>query len=63
MAVFSCGDIMGSMLNYVKTYGKHGNQYTYNNAILVSTFAGESCGNAAWQNMKTTLAGQGFPVR
>jgi hypothetical protein len=63
MAVFTCGDIMGSMLNYVKTYGKHGSQFTYKSAILVSTFAGESCGDGAWQNFKTTLAAQGYPVR
>lgn len=62
MTVFSCGDISNSIYNYVLTYASHPNQYLYKGKVFVSTFAGESCGDAAWTNLRTMLSAQGVSV-
>lgn len=62
MTVFGCSDISNSIYNYVLTYASHPNQYFYKGKVFVSTFAGESCGDAAWTNLRTMLSAQGVSV-
>ncbi|KAL7410783.1 glycosyl hydrolase family 71-domain-containing protein [Mrakia frigida] len=62
MSVWGCGTISGSMVDYIVQFAAHPNQYLYNGKVFVSTFAGETCGDAAWVNLRTLLTAKGVSM-
>jgi len=56
------------IVSKIATYAHNSSQFTYNNKVFVSTFAGEyvtlgaANANAGWQNVKNSLSGQGISI-
>ncbi|KAH9833684.1 glycoside hydrolase family 71 protein [Rhodofomes roseus] len=50
------------MVSIVQTYATSSAMYTWNNAVLVSTYSGESYGDSFWSAFKSTLAADGITV-
>jgi glucan endo-1,3-alpha-glucosidase len=50
------------MVDYIVQFAAHPNQYLYNGKVFVSTFAGETCGDAAWVNLRTLLTAKGVSM-
>ena len=46
----------------VAKHASSASTYRWNNQVLVSTFAGESYGNAFWASVKTNLAAKGITI-
>ncbi|CDZ96275.1 Glycoside hydrolase, family 71 [Phaffia rhodozyma] len=62
MSVWSCGSISSTMANLISNYAANANQFYYQNKVLVSTFAGESCGDGAWTNLRSVLSAKGVSM-
>ncbi|KAG9007238.1 hypothetical protein FRB93_008061 [Tulasnella sp. JGI-2019a] len=50
------------MVNIVAAHATSANTFKWNNNVLVSTYAGESYGNAFWASFKSALSAKGIPV-
>lgn len=50
------------MVTIVAAHATSANTFKWNNNVLVSTYSGESYGNAFWASFKSALAAKGITV-